>query len=39
MEFLRLVNVQGHCLTDRQSQDVDLDYIKIFLTCENEEPL
>lgn len=41
MEFLRLVNVQGRCLPDRQPQDVDLDDIKIFLSYENEngEPL
>lgn len=38
MEFLRLVNVQGHCLPD-SPKNVDLDYIKIFFPCENEEPL
>lgn len=38
MEFLRLVNVQGHCLPDNH-KNVGLDHIKIVLQCENEEPL
>lgn len=32
-------NECARSLSARQSQDVDLDYIKIFLPCENEEPL
>lgn len=39
MEFQRVINVQSHCLPDRWSKDVDLDYIKIFLSCKYEESL
>lgn len=38
MEFQRVINVRGHCLPDRQCQDVDLDYIKIIL-CKDGENL